>query len=124
MIRRPPRSTLFPYTTLFRSVSYRARPPGTGTVMNRLVRLYPAPWRERYETEFVALLEERPPKALEGLDIIRGAIDARIHPQLPNDISEHAGRAGRMRRAGGLAIVGGVLWALAALGFYGAPYVD
>src|SRR2546430_13622453 len=24
MIRRPPRSTLFPYTTLFRSLSYRA----------------------------------------------------------------------------------------------------
>src|SRR3712207_9008540 len=28
MIRRPPRSTLFPYTTLFRSGS--RRPPGTG----------------------------------------------------------------------------------------------
>src|SRR3712207_8774459 len=27
MIRRPPRSTLFPYTTLFRS--YRARSPGS-----------------------------------------------------------------------------------------------
>src|SRR5256885_7157298 len=26
MIRRPPRSTLFPYTTLFRSVSTRAEP--------------------------------------------------------------------------------------------------
>src|SRR5256885_9851540 len=26
MIRRPPRSTLFPYTTLFRSRSYPARP--------------------------------------------------------------------------------------------------
>src|SRR5438309_11959862 len=26
MIRRPPRSTLFPYTTLFRSVSPRSRP--------------------------------------------------------------------------------------------------
>src|SRR2546430_11283937 len=25
MIRRPPRSTLFPYTTLFRSISLRAR---------------------------------------------------------------------------------------------------
>src|SRR3712207_7853691 len=25
MIRRPPRSTLFPYTTLFRSLSHRAR---------------------------------------------------------------------------------------------------
>src|SRR5258707_6148879 len=30
MIRRPPRSTLFPYTTLFRS-----RPQGTGTGENR-----------------------------------------------------------------------------------------
>src|SRR2546426_5810838 len=28
MIRRPPRSTLFPYTTLFRSLSRRPRPPG------------------------------------------------------------------------------------------------
>src|SRR5256886_12585165 len=27
MIRRPPRSTLFPYTTLFRSQSYSAAPP-------------------------------------------------------------------------------------------------
>src|SRR5258707_12039342 len=27
MIRRPPRSTLFPYTTLFRSPVRRARPP-------------------------------------------------------------------------------------------------
>src|SRR5256885_8249116 len=26
MIRRPPRSTLFPYTTLFRSVVFNARP--------------------------------------------------------------------------------------------------
>src|SRR5260370_29471443 len=28
MIRRPPRSTLFPYTTLFRSLLNRAEPPG------------------------------------------------------------------------------------------------
>src|SRR2546430_10234405 len=27
MIRRPPRSTLFPYTTLFRSADHRPRPP-------------------------------------------------------------------------------------------------
>src|SRR5256884_6220251 len=33
MIRRPPRSTLFPYTTLFRSLPYsRARPVGAGVV--------------------------------------------------------------------------------------------
>src|SRR2546422_8435905 len=30
MIRRPPRSTLFPYTTLFRSVSGRLRAAGSG----------------------------------------------------------------------------------------------
>src|SRR3712207_7694487 len=30
MIRRPPRSTLFPYTTLFRSRSHR-RPPSIGS---------------------------------------------------------------------------------------------
>src|SRR3712207_7498898 len=30
MIRRPPRSTLFPYTTLFRSPVRRARHPGPG----------------------------------------------------------------------------------------------
>src|SRR2546427_13262839 len=30
MIRRPPRSTLFPYTTLFRSVSARGRDGGRG----------------------------------------------------------------------------------------------
>src|SRR5687767_15610966 len=30
MIRRPPRSTLFPYTTLFRSVLSRAAPPSLG----------------------------------------------------------------------------------------------
>src|SRR2546423_9938518 len=30
MIRRPPRSTLFPYTTLFRSGRQRSPPPGNG----------------------------------------------------------------------------------------------
>src|SRR5260221_7333695 len=31
MIRRPPRSTLFPYTTLFRSLRSCAAPPGSAT---------------------------------------------------------------------------------------------
>src|SRR5258708_17841960 len=45
MIRRPPRSTLFPYTTLFRSrhVTSKARPVRTrrlrGVIGNRLHRL-------------------------------------------------------------------------------------
>src|SRR5437016_7421265 len=32
MIRRPPRSTLFPYTTLFRSVSSMLQPPSTSSI--------------------------------------------------------------------------------------------
>src|SRR3712207_8139886 len=49
MIRRPPRSTLFPYTTLFRSASTGSRPPvsprggavsrgGAGTAAGRRLR--------------------------------------------------------------------------------------
>src|SRR2546421_9555696 len=49
MIRRPPRSTLFPYTTLFRSTSFgsgrermamdRGRKIGTGNSLRRLVEI-------------------------------------------------------------------------------------
>src|SRR3712207_8330230 len=35
MIRRPPRSTLFPYTTLFRSFGPRAIPRRAGTLAGR-----------------------------------------------------------------------------------------
>src|SRR2546426_9384824 len=38
MIRRPPRSTLFPYTTLFRSTDRRARPRTAGTEAPRRSR--------------------------------------------------------------------------------------
>src|SRR5438874_10661356 len=36
MIRRPPRSTLFPYTTLFRSVRTRPRPGGVCSALPEL----------------------------------------------------------------------------------------
>lgn len=51
--------------------------------MSRLVALYPAAWRARYEDEFRAVLAVRPPSLGERLDIVRGAIDARLRPQLP-----------------------------------------
>src|SRR3712207_7675709 len=38
MIRRPPRSTLFPYTTLFRSEDRTAVPPPGGARAGRLAR--------------------------------------------------------------------------------------
>src|SRR3712207_6955589 len=36
MIRRPPRSTLFPYTTLFRSPSVRYEPGGQGAAFRAI----------------------------------------------------------------------------------------
>src|SRR2546430_12412114 len=42
MIRRPPRSTLFPYTTLFRSHPARA-----AALRSERVRVFPGGWRSR-----------------------------------------------------------------------------
>src|SRR2546430_7402064 len=41
MIRRPPRSTLFPYTTLFRSVHEDVRPTVGGDEAEALLRVEP-----------------------------------------------------------------------------------
>ena len=49
-----------------------------------LVRLYPQAWRERYEEEFVAMLEQRSISLLDVLDMVLGALEARLHPQLGN----------------------------------------
>src|SRR5579863_10585308 len=46
MIRRPPRSTLFPYTTLFRS---RHSAAGSGP-RSAPSPLWPPPWRDRKST--------------------------------------------------------------------------
>jgi hypothetical protein len=50
--------------------------------MSRLVRLYPAAWRTRYGDEFARLIEERPPSPLDRIDILRGALDAQLHPHV------------------------------------------
>src|SRR3712207_9426931 len=45
MIRRPPRSTLFPYTTLFRSFCVSAEQLfGTRAVLSTIVELMPNAW--------------------------------------------------------------------------------
>src|SRR5258708_20956980 len=86
MIRRPPRSTLFPYTTLFRSRGRRIRSPcltpksknwwnssiGRGTsnranegrddgLRRRIIRLLPAPG-ETDRAEFLLLVSHAPPR--------------------------------------------------------------
>src|SRR5687768_6451459 len=39
MIRRPPRSTLFPYTTLFRSIRFEATKVGRETALAQIIKL-------------------------------------------------------------------------------------
>src|SRR5256885_11181665 len=53
MIRRPPRSTLFPYTTLFRS-SDRRRPGAFGSAANFVDRDH----REKFKCEWVRCTAE------------------------------------------------------------------
>src|SRR4030095_11246972 len=44
MIRRPPRSTLFPYTTLFRSVRVSQEFENTGSVQMEVSFMFPLPY--------------------------------------------------------------------------------
>src|SRR5258708_30406755 len=60
MIRRPPRSTLFPYTTLFRSLQMKVRcapraeparrPPPSGITVGWRPSSRLCPWRDRKST--------------------------------------------------------------------------
>jgi hypothetical protein len=49
--------------------------------MTWLVRLYPRAWRERYGDEFSALLREQRWSFGLLVDVLAGAIDARVEPQ-------------------------------------------
>jgi hypothetical protein len=74
-----------------------------------LVRLYPRPWRDRYGDEMLAMLEAGPVRARDGLDLVRGALDAWLHP------------ATRSWLPAGAAIVGGGLWTVAAAAVLSQP---
>lgn len=78
--------------------------------MSALVRLYPRPWRERYESEFLALLASRPPSIGDRVDIVRGAVDARLHPELSGNPGERPGRTPPERIAAAASLAAGALW--------------
>lgn len=69
---------------------------------SHLVRLYPRAWRARYEDEFLALLETAATTRPYRLDIVRGALDAHLHPAQPSLVPGLA------------AVLGGGLWILGA----------
>src|SRR5215213_164161 len=89
-----------------------SRPGGAGKVgdcvswlLKRMVRLYPQAWRERYQEEFGALLEERTASVADVYDVALGALDAWLFPQVVQERSV-ALMVSRMRRSVLL-----VLWA-------------
>lgn len=79
--------------------------------MRGLISLYPRAWRERYGDEFLSLIAERPPSLRDRLDIVRGALDAHLSPQLPGpDLIPD--RSGFVPLAGVLSIAIGLLVAV------------
>ena len=70
---------------------------------------YPTAWRYRYDREFLDLLQERPMRLRDSVDVIRGAVDAHVHPQ-------HVGPSWREsipwtnRLPGLLAMAAGLMW--------------
>ena len=98
--------------------------------MTMLLNLYPRAWRERYEDEFVALLEARPPDAHDRIDIVRGAIDARLHPQ-PDPVGSPEAPVPipyngpwTARRAGWVTFVGGLFYLLTVYLAVNGPLVE
>jgi hypothetical protein len=67
-----------------------------------LVGLYPRAWRDRYGDEMAALIEVRMLRRRDRVDLVRGALDAWLHPPAPSRVPAIA------------ALVGGGLWTVAA----------
>jgi hypothetical protein len=56
--------------------------------MKWLLQLYPARWRERYGEEFGAVLASQRASVGMVLDVLGGAIDAHLYPQIQNSNSK------------------------------------
>lgn len=83
--------------------------------MSRLLNLYPPAWRERYRAEVEELLAIHPPALAERLDLVKGAIDAWIHPQVRRPSGGLVPDGPEWRVARVMAVVGGVLFAVSGL---------
>lgn len=57
-----------------------------GAAVKRLARLYPRRWRDRYGAEIDAFLERRKVTPGAVLDLLRGIIDAHLHPALASEL--------------------------------------
>src|SRR5260370_4055772 len=60
----------------------------SGPRMNWLLPLYPARWRVRYGEEFGAALASQHASVGLVLDVLAGAVDAHLYPQIQNSQSK------------------------------------
>lgn len=77
--------------------------------MSALLKLYPPAWQARYGDEMASLLEERPLRTRDRVDLVRGALDAWLHPASPSLVPI------------GAALLGGGLWTVLSVGVLGQP---
>ncbi|HVQ21791.1 MAG TPA: hypothetical protein VMT36_00840 [Candidatus Saccharimonadia bacterium] len=78
--------------------------------MSNLLRLYPQAWRDRYGDELLAVLEDRPASLTDYLDLMRGALDARLHPQVRGTATPDKESSMNQRVLALSAFAGGVFW--------------
>ncbi len=82
-----------------------------------LLRLYPKRWRDRYEEEFRALLDERPLGPSDVADVLCGAVDAHRRGGAKRSvIADERGPLVTTRTWGYAAIAGGPLWSAGLFG--------
>jgi hypothetical protein len=88
-------------------------PVAGGDVIPWLLRLYPSAWRDRYGAELADLIAARPPSRRDQLDIVRGALDAHLHPQLADAPARRVGGTSDRVLAFGAVAVGALFstWA-------------
>ncbi len=94
--------------------------------MSRLLNLYPAGWQERYRAEMIDLLAEHPPTWRDRLDLVLGALDARLNPQVRGGpaTSERDLPGPRTIAISIGALVGGALWIAGGLALNGAGFTS
>jgi hypothetical protein len=67
-------------------------------------------WRERYGDELVVLLEEHPATISDRIDLIRGALDARLHSQVRGAATPDKEIPVSQRLLAFMAAIGGIAW--------------
>lgn len=84
-------------------------PTNSEYLIRWILRLYPRAWRDRYEDEFLAMLEHDTPTLWDVLDTLRSAYDAQLHYQIRHPDNEGENDMRGVTLAGTGAIATGIL---------------